>query len=104
MAVYSRREIEAGGLNKAPSAIEAPAQAEEIPEPAPEKPRKPRASDPWFYLQHPDATAGNQINATFEVAGEMVTIERSRVETQNPAVKDALVRSGWIWMNEEFKQ
>jgi hypothetical protein len=106
VAVFSQADLAAGRL-KPGAPREDPKPAEEAaapPEPGPEAPRKPKASDPWFTFQHPDATDSSPIDATIEVEGEKVRIERSRVETQNPAVKDYLLKRGWRWMNEEFKQ
>lgn len=106
MAVFSQADLAAGRLKPAaPSEIQEPAEeAAAPPEPAPEAPKRPKVSDPWFALQHPDATESNPIEAIIEVEGEKVKIERSRVETQNPAVRDYLLKRGWRWMNEEFKQ
>jgi len=107
MPVLSRAEVEAGvRKNLAPAEASPVSEAEKPLPPATEpiEPGKPRASagDPWFSLQHPDACDGNRIDATIEVAGETVEIERSRVETQSLAVRDDLIRRGWRWMNEVF--
>lgn len=107
MPVLSRKDIESGIAAK-PAPADIPEKAVAVTAPlspaeAPALPRaRPNPGAPWFYLQHPDATDGNQINATFDVAGETVKIERSRVETQSQEVRDELVRRGWRWMNEEF--
>lgn len=106
MPVFSQADLAAGRLKPAaPHEESKPAEeADALSEPVPEAPKKPKVSDPWFTFQHPDATESSPIDATIEVEGEKVKIERSRVETQNPAVKDYLLKRGWRWMNEEFKQ
>lgn len=107
MPVFSQSDLKAGRLKPtAPREVQEPvSEAEAPPEPEPVAAKKgPRASDPWFAFQHPDATDSSPIDATIEVEGEMVKIERSRVETQNPAIRDYLLKRGWRWMNEELKQ
>ena len=90
--------------DKKPEIVSRPEQvAESI-----EKPRvkRPKADDPWFILQHPDATPGNMVTCDFELEidgqKEKVKIERGRVETQVKGVKDELIRRGYLFMNEEF--
>ena len=105
MAVFSRKQVDSGTLEKpAPRIEERKAEVilEEPEELPPEVPAKPKADDPWFVLQHPDQTTGNDINATIDIEGEKVEIEHGRVETQRPCTRDELLRREWRWMNERI--
>lgn len=68
--------------------------------------KKPKPEDPWFILQHPDATSAHDVECSFKVTieGEEfdIVLEHSRVETQEVLVRDELRRRGYRWMNEEF--
>lgn len=109
MAVRSRKEVEQGLTPKdAPADPVETATVVAVGQEAPEidfvslGPRKPKASDRWFVLMHPDSTASMPITATLNIDGEKVELERGRVETQSESVRDALLRSGYRYMNEEF--
>jgi len=107
MAVLSVRDVQRIREGKLPESVKHQ-EKQAVEEVVDEKPRiiKPKANDPWYYLQHPDYSPSNQVTCNFNVdidnQSYKVEIERGRVETQYKMVKDELVRRGYIFMNEEF--
>ena len=104
MAVISAREFKRVQEVKPEPIVSTAEPEEDFLGIAPRK--KPKADDPWFYLEHPDNSPGNLISCKFDLIigedKESVEIERGRVETQVVAVKDELVKRGYRFMNEEF--
>lgn len=110
MAVLSRKQVESGQVSE-PARVSIPEPvAEEVQAALPELTapgrKKPKATDPWYMLEHPDTTDSHRITVTFDldIDGESykVEIERGRVETQEIKLRDELVKRGYRYMNEEF--
>ena len=110
MAIYSRKEIEAGALKKSIPVSKAEKLPEPVkkevkpstPEPVKQEAKKYTADDPWYTLQHPECTRSFRPSCKMTVNGETVEMENGRIETQNVSLRDSLIKMGYRWMNEEF--
>lgn len=99
-------QVNAGAPKSAAPKVKSSAPKKSAPEPAkvPEPKLLKKKSQEWkepFILAHPDSTENSPINTTILLDGEKVKVERGYAAVRDPGQRDALVRSGWRWVNQQ---